>query len=1286
MAALLFRGGATGFLGSGESGKEKAAAQTSAQQIKGGEGPWIASCEYWAPARLPDGDVAVSPEPSIKISLDASNQKVYGTIDASKTDAEPTCEGAKTSWGLPTTYTPRITTIIATVPDPIHSTFSLQFDRIMDALIDAGEDNGYLSSYYWLPWEKATEKLKGAGENASERSLSKQEHEPGLIIFKHTFNSKDGDVNEGFATPLYLFLIGETPTSGIDGQQMQKALKYEKDLTDAGAQVVRSFKAKDQLAIIGPLFSGSAASFRDALDTEMASDCDHKIHLVQARGITSTRWAANHLNGIHQTSPCGPGAQAGGNTSDQKRLIEYSSFANDTVFDQSQLARLIGASGTAENRIAVLIEDGTTLGQASLLDLKEKKQPPLFIRFPREISMLRNAEMEQEARSGAMEHGNSPPSPYLHLSLEDSNAYDSVPHLSRQITPLSQEAQLMTIARQLLRYHAEYVVISATDVLDQLFLAQFLHRALPDARLVFDGGDLLFEREIDNVPFIGSLTVGPYPMPWLTNPLGAAYGGRAFSDWGTEAYYNAASYTFSDNTSTIKLADYHNPFNHIDSQIAPPLWVTAIGSDGYYPLGIASANASSNDTILPKIQLQNSDVSAGKSKMLSLPFHPSRAWHFLCLFVFALCVTHAMLMHLADFWSPFTRDLAIDQNDQPHRRSMCIHIGAAMLFSMSVVVAWPLVASLPVIQPDVLSWVAAIGTLLAGAGAVFATLGKTWHYRRMPRLQKCSDDTLFYNKFNLLALVTAVALPVLWCLICNADLFALPGSHAGLFFAYRCLHPDSGVSPSVPILLLLLSWYLWSIFQTLRLRFSDCNRPYLPSLVSSETSYPLYVADDNLNDCNNRHSSCLYRNITCLLITREAVQRFFQSRTSRKKEPPQTIPKTPEQIKKKIDRALMALYFLTFLLLTLMPLAQSMDRLLWSPRHLPTPYEFLIKALFFPLLIIALTGWLRMIFVWGALQRGLLQRLENLPIRFAFDRLKGAGWIAMFRQSGLREQWRDMARSTESMRQLFNDPDLPSGLGDTLRIPYDNLNKHITALLLHIGGKEQPNQAILAAAENLCSNSGDLPCSECRLDLGLTHALEKNYAQFAGALLEHLLLPYWSNKRTGVVESEESAPELCKSLKKCLEKPGDSKQSHTAHEAPATIRAAEEFVVIRYVSLIRAVLVNLRYLMAFISAAFVLAIVAWNSYPFEPHQLVNWLFTLLLLALGLGVIWVFAQMHRDPILSRITHTTPNELGLDFYIRIVSFGAVPVLAWLAYNFPDVGGTLFKIVRPGIEVMK
>jgi hypothetical protein len=75
-----------------------------------------------------------------------------------------------------------------------------------------------------------------------------------------------------------------------------------------------------------------------------------------------------------------------------------------------------------------------------------------------------------------------------------------------------------------------------------------------------------------------------------------------------------------------------------------------------------------------------------------------------------------------------------------------------------------------------------------------------------------------------------------------------------------------------------------------------------------------------------------------------------------------------------------------------------------------------------------------------------------------------------------------------------------------------------------------------------------------------------------------------------------------------------------------------------------------------------------------------------LVILGAGIIWVLAQMHRDPILSRVTETNANELGLDFYIRIITFGAVPVLTWLAYQFPDIGNVIFRFIQPGLDVVK
>jgi hypothetical protein len=67
------------------------------------------------------------------------------------------------------------------------------------------------------------------------------------------------------------------------------------------------------------------------------------------------------------------------------------------------------------------------------------------------------------------------------------------------------------------------------------------------------------------------------------------------------------------------------------------------------------------------------------------------------------------------------------------------------------------------------------------------------------------------------------------------------------------------------------------------------------------------------------------------------------------------------------------------------------------------------------------------------------------------------------------------------------------------------------------------------------------------------------------------------------------------------------------------------------------------------------------------------------------MIWVLAEMHRDPLLSRIAYTKGNELGADFYLKIVSFGAVPVLTWLAYQFPGIGTRSLRFLQPATEVI-
>jgi hypothetical protein len=186
----------------------------------------------------------------------------------------------------------------------------------------------------------------------------------------------------------------------------------------------------------------------------------------------------------------------------------------------------------------------------------------------------------------------------------------------------------MTIARELQRYRFQYVSISASNVLDEIFLAQFLHRACPDVRLVFYGADLLMVREIDNLPFLGWITITPYPL------IGLGTATRAHPDSTSEAYYNAVSYTFwqsidAHRTAKPHLDGYHSLLDPDDIQ-RPALWATVIGRDGYYPLAMLNPVATDDPHVLPTIGdrtvTAEESRAAQRAALAKITFYPSRSW------------------------------------------------------------------------------------------------------------------------------------------------------------------------------------------------------------------------------------------------------------------------------------------------------------------------------------------------------------------------------------------------------------------------------------------------------------------------------------------------------------------------------------------------------------------------------------------------------------------------------------------------------------------------------------
>src|SRR3954453_18040736 len=75
--------------------------------------------------------------------------------------------------------------IIASFPDPLHTHFSLLFDRFIEALQQGLQDEGYQYDSSWLPWE--TEESFFAllpDQDEVEDRKGKREDQPGILLFR----------------------------------------------------------------------------------------------------------------------------------------------------------------------------------------------------------------------------------------------------------------------------------------------------------------------------------------------------------------------------------------------------------------------------------------------------------------------------------------------------------------------------------------------------------------------------------------------------------------------------------------------------------------------------------------------------------------------------------------------------------------------------------------------------------------------------------------------------------------------------------------------------------------------------------------------------------------------------------------------------------------------------------------------------------------------------------------------------------------------------------------------
>src|ERR1700674_4681754 len=122
-------------------------------------------------------------------------------------DIDHVCESIE-NWCAPQNSRNKIHFVIASAPDPVHSHLSLFFDRSIDAIQQGATSQDFLFDRAIMPWQYFD--LPASQMTDEYKFLQRvRESYPGLMIFRGRANKE----------PLFVFVVGETPTAGINKEQ-----------------------------------------------------------------------------------------------------------------------------------------------------------------------------------------------------------------------------------------------------------------------------------------------------------------------------------------------------------------------------------------------------------------------------------------------------------------------------------------------------------------------------------------------------------------------------------------------------------------------------------------------------------------------------------------------------------------------------------------------------------------------------------------------------------------------------------------------------------------------------------------------------------------------------------------------------------------------------------------------------------------------------------------------------------------------------------------------------------
>jgi hypothetical protein len=1133
--------------------------------------------------------------------------------------------------------------MIATLADPVHTNLELYFDRGIEAIVRAASEGGYDFDRYWLPWssEALPEEPNCYWRGLRDQSTKEKEQMPGLLLFRK-LEPPEKAAGEKSKPPqlLFVFLVAETPTSGIDKEQFVSAVRNIRNI-----QKTVPPSATDAIRVLGPTFSGSANSLGLAVEAADRRLGKQFAFRVSSGSITNRDAVAGLQN--------------------QKEIRAGTTLADDCAaltgfnrFLQSEGRQ----RGEVASQVALISEDGTAYGEVSGRDGKQDHQPEaqcpprgfLELHFPRKMAVLREAyQANPQVGAPGGSQQVSLPRRLLPLSLTESaqSEDDAVPVFSKQQTPIAQESQVMALASTLREKNIKYAGIMATDPLDIMFLIRFLHRSAPDVRLFTREPDLLFLRALDDdTAPLGLLAITSYPLltgshGWLSQGSGAEKGHlMVFTSQYAEATYNSCLLLLNEikaqgsaragdanggtdgdclrlldeinagtgvsvvdrgryNSCLLSLtqikasvrdadAGFFQPHQAVDLSLKPPLWLMMAGHSGYWPVRFLDEKGL--NPVRSSLFFRSINLDREK-----LP----RAWALVWGLVSCLALCHALAVIFAPcvryrWLEPFKLAGEGKPREDAEKAFYLLVATLAVLAIEGLLLFAPW--GLTLLKPwQVLSASLVTGLLLvlaaslllvaaAGLRSVIMALSPRRISRsaswRLPgpfsSLKEKDEKGLFWYAVLVVFVVSA------FCVI-------KPWSWGGVeaytsFFWYRSIHLTSGVSPTVPFCFLLGALYVWAWTQ-LKCMATAAHRPRLwPSILLK-----LFT------DAETRVQS--------------SMEEFF--------------------FHLKITLVVVALTVFGFLGYDVRKHFATLESSLFNEVYT------IGMALLFLLLF---ANWARLLLVWFHFRK-VLEGIDQLPLRGAFRRLpRQYSWSPIWEHGGTRQGYEILIRWFDNLQKLA------SVTGDGRLRDYYEKN---WGILQQIAGQLKPGRTRTALMDELQAGLRETTCF-----------VEETY-----------LRSEWSKGKSDSLAKEAQSS----STEQSRQQDFDANKNRIL---------AEESLALYYLRYIRNVCLYMRYLVFFISAGFILVLISLKSYPFQSEHTISLAITAVFVVLGIGVIKVFVEMEKDPVLNCLADAKEGKLSGGFYLRLISYGALPLFTFIAAQFPSVARFFFSWIQPSLSALK